>query len=522
MLNNKDKLNIVIGLFCVSISLSTNAQTSESICGTTTDWQNVEQYNGTLGVTRDFVNTHQGAVGRLVDNVSCSGTLLPGNRFLTAAHCFEASSASPSVAATSFDVEFNFQVNSLGTTNTIDAFPVIALEEHRNGGLDYAIALLGGNPSQKYPVASLRNEQVNVGEEVTIIQHPRGIPKVIESGFISSNSNGAIFYRDLDTDGGSSGSGVLDENGLLVGVHTRAGCTQSGGANEGVAISEIAKSSTIISQIMASNRVGISRNNNFEEGIAWANSGEFDWLVRSGGTPSGNTGPSSGVGGSGQYAYFETSGGFANRNGDRAYITSPSFEANSTNLSFNYHMYGSDIGSLSVAVLDGGEWNTIWSLSGQQHASNSSAWSSAEVNLSNYDNEIIKVRFEGEAVGGYRGDIAIDNVQLVSELPDTVTSIIRINNGHINHASSISSMRFKVADKNCLLTRFNDYCDIRVTASPGSYKVSFDNVLGGNIDDFEWSRGCDSGNSTRSCTVDLIGGNHTLNFSIEEEDIGAE
>ena len=77
----------------------------ETICGTTDDSQEVEQYNGTLGVPVAFVNAHQSPVGQLQWNNNlatiytnpgnvagvrwCSVTLITNDLFLTAGHCFD-------------------------------------------------------------------------------------------------------------------------------------------------------------------------------------------------------------------------------------------------------------------------------------------------------------------------------------------------------------------------------------------------------------------------------------------------
>jgi V8-like Glu-specific endopeptidase len=44
--------------------------------------------------------------------------------------------------------------------------------------------------------------------------------------------NGLLYYVDLDTSVGSSGAGVLNRDGYLVGVHTDGDCVK-GGTNWG-------------------------------------------------------------------------------------------------------------------------------------------------------------------------------------------------------------------------------------------------------------------------------------------------
>ena len=50
-----------------------------------------------------------------------------------------------------------------------------------------------------------------------------------------------MFYSNLDTFGGSSGSGVRDDIGDVIGVHTNGGCRTDGtGVNRGVTMPAIA------------------------------------------------------------------------------------------------------------------------------------------------------------------------------------------------------------------------------------------------------------------------------------------
>ena len=157
----------------------------------------------------------------------------------------------------------------------------------------------------------------------------------------------------------------------------------------------------------------------FEVGLGnWANvsvGDSHDWTRDSGGTPSSSTGPSSGNSGSTWYAYLETSinGGGAFSAGDTAILEGPSITSgNSRSLTFFYHMYGSNIGTLNVDVQAGGVWTEgVWTLSGQQQTGNAAAYSQATVDLSSFTG-VIRVRFRAVAAGDFRGDIAIDDIEI--------------------------------------------------------------------------------------------------------------
>ena len=93
---------------------------------------------------------------------------------------------------------------------------------------------------------------------------------------------------------------------------------------------------------------------------------DMNWTHNSGGTPSSNTGPSAAFDGS-YYLFTEATLNYNNI----AYHSGPTFNLinnNSPEFSFNYHMYGSDMGTLSLELSDNGgnSWSVIWSKSGDQ------------------------------------------------------------------------------------------------------------------------------------------------------------
>ena len=155
-------------------------------------------------------------------------------------------------------------------------------------------------------------------------------------------------------------------------------------------------------------------NESFETNLgSWSNTttgDNYDWTRDSGGTASSGTGPSTGAASSTWYMYLETSNNSgAYSAGDTAILESASLDGTNRSFSFDYHMYGSNMGTLDVEVsVNGGSWTNVWTISGQQHTSNAAAYSNANIDLSTY-NGSLKVRFKATAVGGYRGDMAIDN-----------------------------------------------------------------------------------------------------------------
>lgn len=254
----------------------------ETICGETDDSQNVEQYDGTLGVTTEFVDTHQSPVGQLQWNDSldaiydnpgnvssirwCTGTLVSQNLFLTAGHCFdrEANGWSlpringtsnvipPPEIATNMHVNFNYQFDSIGNLQTEQEFAVRELVEYRLGGLDFAIVRLAGIPSQVFGVGTLGQKDAEVGDMLCIIGHPAGVPKRVEAGPLTSFEGDRIRYNDIDTLGGNSGSAIWHSpSGEIVGVHTNGGCTTSRGSNFGVRIGRLLEESPTLRRLLS-------------------------------------------------------------------------------------------------------------------------------------------------------------------------------------------------------------------------------------------------------------------------------
>ena len=243
----------------------------ESICGATDDSQPVEQYNGALGVTQAFAGARQAPVGQLQWNNNlaalytnpgtvsgqrwCTGTLIANDLFISAGHCFDQTGGgwerprvngttniiSNAEIATNMHVNFNFQVDPAGNPRPEQLFQILQLIEYRLGGLDFAITRLAGNPGLTFGTSQVATTDAAVGDMLCIIGHPAGMMKRIEAGPCTSLAGSDIFYNDIDTLGGNSGSGILRANdGRIVGIHTNGGCNTAGtGSNRGVRITSI-------------------------------------------------------------------------------------------------------------------------------------------------------------------------------------------------------------------------------------------------------------------------------------------
>ena len=133
----------------------------------------------------------------------------------------------------------------------------------------------------------------------------------------------------------------------------------------------------------------------------------------SGGTPSSPTGPSEGADGSDYYVYAETSS-----NSNAVYTMSKSAGSLVDEVSFQYHMYGSTMGTLYLQGSTDGTFPVpnstnpyVWTKSDDQGDS----WQSAVVNVREGEYEYF--RFYYTSGVDWYGDLALDNIELTLMSP---------------------------------------------------------------------------------------------------------
>ncbi|XP_060582609.1 MAM and LDL-receptor class A domain-containing protein 1-like isoform X2 [Ruditapes philippinarum] len=138
---------------------------------------------------------------------------------------------------------------------------------------------------------------------------------------------------------------------------------------------------------------------------------QFDWLRRRNGTDSKNTGPSVDHTTSSPYGYFlyiESSS--PRRMYDLARITTPQFSNSqgSSCFTFWYHMYGTNVGNLTVYLQDGPQKKMVF----QRKSNQVNLWIHSALTLRPISSKF-QLIFEGTVGNGYQGDIAIDDVQVL-------------------------------------------------------------------------------------------------------------
>jgi len=184
-----------------------------SQCGPSLDLTPINRYQGEIVAVQD----REDAV--VLINGTCTGTLIAagaGPVVMTAGHCVGLGDR----ALVAFNVEAEPDGDPLVTNGTV-------IEQ--STAPDYALIQLDQLPMVTPTLLTTRPSDL-----LAIIQHPRGGPKVVAEGNFSGACDGLIFYTDLDTLVGSSGAGVLNRQGHLLGIHTDGDCAVDGsGSNMG-------------------------------------------------------------------------------------------------------------------------------------------------------------------------------------------------------------------------------------------------------------------------------------------------
>jgi V8-like Glu-specific endopeptidase len=165
----------------------------------------------------------------------CTGSLVVApnaNTLLTNNHCM-----SDQAGVSSLQAIFNFQRTTCGgTTNAATssyAGGTFLRTSPVDGGLDYTLLTLQGNPEATWGEYRAAGANVGVGRDIYIVQHPGGREKQIARYEDSAQTvpcriqtvSGTQTSYNCDTEGGSSGSPVLDAaTHQIIGLHHFGGC----------------------------------------------------------------------------------------------------------------------------------------------------------------------------------------------------------------------------------------------------------------------------------------------------------
>ncbi len=173
---------------------------------------------------------------------SCSGTLIQPDLFLLSGHCADSAS---NIEARSGSVCFSFATNCDNSKPTsyeplffkVTERVVVEVDgsgSAQDGDYDYALLRLSGNPTAHgIPPATIRLDLPAIGEPAFAIHHPNGTVKKITSASVNPRITEVtplsqiLRLENIDLKGGSSGSGLFDANGQLIGLNNWVGGANS-------------------------------------------------------------------------------------------------------------------------------------------------------------------------------------------------------------------------------------------------------------------------------------------------------
>ena len=183
----------------------------------------------------------------LADGASGSGFLAHEDILITNHHVLPDQETAASAKAV-----FNYQRTAWGLSTDIDERALLPNDFFLTSDADdWTAVRIAGQPSAKWGELPLAPAEIQAGSRVNIVQHPAGRDKKISLLFnlVAYVGNNRVQYL-TDTEPGSSGSPVFDEQWNVVGLHHSGGwLPEPGGSdrdavfyrNEGILIDVIAR-----------------------------------------------------------------------------------------------------------------------------------------------------------------------------------------------------------------------------------------------------------------------------------------
>ncbi len=158
------------------------------------------------------------------DAGECSGFLVEDDIFATAGHCVKDDDECLSMA-----VVFDYAYLAKDTEPTVDLSPnnvffckKLITRSFNFIGADYALFRLD-RPTHREPLKLRAEGSVQIGDPMTVIGYPNGLPaKVAAGAIVRKNNRPEFFVVSSDTFAGNSGSAVINSStGLVEGMIVR-------------------------------------------------------------------------------------------------------------------------------------------------------------------------------------------------------------------------------------------------------------------------------------------------------------
>jgi hypothetical protein len=155
----------------------------------------------------------------------CSGSLIAPDLIMTAGHCVRSQAACEGIK---FVFDFAYRTQgvapvSVGQDDVYSCKELIHSELNNSTMSDYSLVRLDRPVVGRKPLTVRTQGKVTVGDPLTVIGHPSGLPtKIADGANVRDASSGPFFVANLDTYGGNSGSAVFNsDTGVVEGILVR-------------------------------------------------------------------------------------------------------------------------------------------------------------------------------------------------------------------------------------------------------------------------------------------------------------
>jgi V8-like Glu-specific endopeptidase len=216
-------------------------QVDEVVVG---DWVNGFPVESQCGPTDDRISSDQLATSRLM-NIGCTAWIIPNGHFVSAGHCLDGSNST----YVEFQVPPSLPGGTVQHPGPEDQYSVdVSTKVYTNGGIGndwgtfevFPNSITGLMPKEAQGAYwPLKQDLGPDSIRITGYGVDSGVDNQTQQTHVGPNagSSGNTMRYRTDTEGGNSGSPVIDElTGYAVGVHTHGGCNVSGGNNNGTSL----------------------------------------------------------------------------------------------------------------------------------------------------------------------------------------------------------------------------------------------------------------------------------------------
>lgn len=156
------------------------------------------------------------------NNAFCSGFLIGEDLLATAGHCIEPVDCASGSAVFVFNYKMTDETTGPREAKEDDVYRCKKIVAHEyTNKQDYTILQLD-RPVVGHKPLKISDSEAQVGDEITVIGHPAGLPTKISGGASVREVAQGFFVSNLDTYGGNSGSVVISNRTLdVVGILVR-------------------------------------------------------------------------------------------------------------------------------------------------------------------------------------------------------------------------------------------------------------------------------------------------------------